>query len=72
MCVRYLQDIAFISESLAPEHNKIPEQWKIRIDKFWEIERERFESILSKIITNDINETQKFWLFSAIICLADA
>lgn len=57
MCVRYLQDIVFISEVLAPEHQNIPNDWKIKIDEFWNIEQEKFKSILSNINNNQINNS---------------
>lgn len=58
MSVRYLQDIVFISKTLAPEHNKIPKEWKDKIDQFWDIEETRFNLILNKLIDKNINETE--------------
>jgi uncharacterized membrane protein YgaE (UPF0421/DUF939 family) len=58
MCVRYLQDIVFISENLAPEHNKIPIDWKNKIDEFWDIEKEKFKTILNKVSNKDVEETK--------------
>lgn len=56
MCVRYLQDIVFISEVLAPEHHKIPDEWKNKIDEFWLIESQRFKLIINNINNQEIKD----------------
>ncbi|MFN8578348.1 MAG: aromatic acid exporter family protein [Candidatus Sericytochromatia bacterium] len=58
MCVRYLQDIVYISKTLAPEHNKIPLEWKIKIDEFWDIVDRRFKNILDKVLVDKQEEIE--------------
>lgn len=55
--VRYLQDIAFVSKSLAPNHNLLPKKWKEKIDSFWENEENRFKFSIAKINSNEFKIT---------------
>ncbi len=58
MSVRYLQDITYISKSLAPRHLEIPQKWKDKIDDFWKIEKNRLEKIVNKIEEEVFQETE--------------
>ena len=58
MCVRYLQDIVYISRSLAPKHHDIPQNWKNKIDDFWLIEKNRLEIIINKLVNKDEKEAK--------------
>jgi len=49
MVTRYVQDIAYISKMLVPEHKKIPDQWKEDLDKLWFQNRNTFERLIKKI-----------------------
>lgn len=55
--VRYLQDIAFVSKSLAPNHNLLPKKWKEKIDSFWDNEEKRFDFTIEKITSDELKTT---------------
>ncbi len=55
MCVRYLQDISFVSKTLAPVHTQIPQDWKDQVDSYWKLAEYRYKKVLD-IISNPDSE----------------
>ncbi|MEK7434514.1 MAG: aromatic acid exporter family protein [Cyanobacteriota bacterium] len=67
MTVRYLQDITFISQRLAPKHEKIPKDWKNKIDEYWiEIEK-KYSTIIDRFINKEFSFPVKLISFESEI-----